>query len=724
MLNTLGAKKFSQEFKDKLTELIYKSNDPNLPQSSRDQYTQAFLGMIRSARGVSALGLLGEWTMSNIFFGLNTFKVNAFWGGVKSVADTAVYLKNANETEVDGKKVKLKGVQKALLRQWLRGYGRDLQYHRNYIFKSGKSALESDMTTQFASSDFEIIAEFPDTEIKAWLDGKPLNPVWTKRVRTLTHFNKYVRRIMVGTDIWHRTPVMEMLKAMEVVKLIAQQGGTIPNTSAAWEKAIDDAMYGGDFKGAVAAAKKQVDNEIADGKVNERERGIRFGEILDSKLGENLGVPDDVRAKALAQTVETAKRWTVANQTEGVMGVISNLMLNAVRDIPGLKFLLPAIRMPIGAFAQGLDWSPYGFLRELAIKQSGGTSSSFSSSIFNKDGVKPNWNVPAGGVTEERAADLRTKAMIGTSAMIGFAILAAMDMDEDEDDAFFYITGRGPENPAKSKLWRERGYSPFMMKIGHITVSYRESPAFAPLAAVGAWSDTRRYSKMTDSEADKLAYVFTRSMSSFADAAVLKNLVDALGSVTGGGYSSESSVESAGKWTSRLAGVTLFPRIGSEVNQLLYGPQDQKAAGWAGRALSNVPFVPALLGKPAKNFFGEDIHTARGDVWGEVAPMLAHRISPRLIEDTQMDFVARMGANPISTGRRFKDGRSLTDDHTFMHQWAEDSGKELRKWLTPERMARYEAMRTKDKVKAEKEFDDAVLKLRTDVLRRYKTVEF
>ena len=81
--------------------------------------------------------------------------------------------------------------------------------------------------------------------------------------------------------------------------------------------------------------------------------------------------------------------------------------------------MLPAIRMPIGAFVQGLDWSPVGFMRYIAIKQSGGRSTSVTNAIFNKNGVRKNWSVPAGGVTEERAIDMRTKAAIGSAMMVG-----------------------------------------------------------------------------------------------------------------------------------------------------------------------------------------------------------------------------------------------------------------------------------------------------------------
>ncbi len=724
MLNDLGAKEFTPEFKAYLTSLIQKSNDPNLPQSSRDQYTAAYLGAIRSARGVSAISLAGEWIMSNIFFAANTFKVNAFWGGVKALADSAVYIASAPTLVKGPDGQKLTGVRKALLKQMLRGYTKDLRYHSAYILKTGKSKLESDFTTQFANSGFEVLAEFPETEIRAWVKGKPLSPFWAKKIGVLAGANKYVRRIMVGTDILHRTPANEMLKAMKVIKVIAEQGGTLPNTSAAWSKAIDDAMYGGDFQQAKDDAKRQVEEEIALGLTAERERRIRFGEILDAKLGETLGMTEVERAKALDDSIEVAKRWTVANQTEGIMGVLSNSLLSAIRDIPGLQFLLPAVRMPMGAFAQGLDWSPYGFLRERAIRKSGGMSSSVTNYIFNREGTKSGWNLPAGGVSEERAIDLRTKAMIGTSLMTGLLIALMADLEDDEDKAFFYMAGKGPENPAKNKLWRDKGNRPFMVRIGGVALNYQESPAFAPLAVLGAWSDANRYGKPGDANSDKLAYAFIKSMSSFGEAAVLKNLQDVLGSATGGAYTSESAMDGMLKAASRTASVTVFPRLGKEINDILFGQQSTKDQNWAGRIFANVPFVPAINNKPALNWFGEEIHTVRGDAWGEVAPMLAHRISPVLTDDAQMQFVAKMGANPLKTGRLKKDGTEVMDDYELVRDWGTRSGAAVRAWLTPARIAKYEAMRAEDPLAAEADFDQEVREIRERILKTFKDVQF
>lgn len=731
LLNSVDAKEFTPEFKEWLKKMVDKSNDPNLPQASRDDITMTMQTAIRSAQGGSLIGLFGEWTMSNIFFALNTFKVNAVWGGVKAISDSALYANVSLPSTLRSEYgIETKGLSKAILRRGARAYTSDLQYHSKYLFRTGRSALEQDYTTRFEESEFELLAQCPDTVIRMWLDGKPLPPFFSKIVKKFAGVSKYVRRTMVATDLLHRNQAHEMLKAAAIVKLIAEQGRTIPNTEAAWTRAIDDAMYGGDFQAAKQDAYRQADDDIAAGRARKEERGILFGEYLDKKLGKSLEISETQRREILDDSAERARRWTNADQLQGVLGVLSTSLMELAQKIPGLKFLMPAIRMPINAFSQGLDYSPYGFLRWATIKQSGSRSSSFSHlaySTFNPKMAAKNWHMPANGITNEETIEMRTKAMIGTAAMVALFIMAASEWDTDDDDANFYITGRGPTDPQKAKLWKERGYRPFMIRIGGVTANYQESPAFAPLAVLGATSDANRYGSPDDTKSDKLAYAITRSMGAFADAAVLRNLQDVLAGVTG---SQSYNPKQAGSWTSRLAGVAVFPRIGNEVNTIIWGPQATKELGWAARALANVPFIPAITNKPAMNWFGEEIHAKRDGPLGEALPLLMHRIAPIPLDDDQMSFVAKMGAAPLQTRRRFKPnipekgGIGVMEDYDTMRKWAANSGKALRKWLTPQVMDRYRRQFAEDREQAEKDFDSEVRDIRNNELAKFPDILF
>ena len=86
------------------------------------------------------------------------------------------------------------------------------------------------------------------------------------------------------------------------------------------------------------------------------------------------------------------------------------------------------------------------------------------------------------------------------------AVAAAASFDDDEDEADFYITGKGPEDPQKNRLWRDKGNKPFMVRIGGFSFNYQESPMYPMLTTLGAWSDSHRYGKPEDTESDRLRW--------------------------------------------------------------------------------------------------------------------------------------------------------------------------------------------------------------------------
>ena len=398
-------------------------------------------------------------------------------------------------------------------------------------------------------------------------------------------------------------------------------------------------------------------------------------------------------------------------------------MLAATRKFPGLKFALPAVRMPIAAFSQTLDWTPYGFLRLYAIDKNNNETESFINYLVNSKGEYGNWNKPVGGVPAYRKTDLMAKASIGSLIMVGLFIKAALSFDEDEDEADFYITGLGPSDPAENKAWREKGNAPFTFRFnGGTGFRFQESPFYGMLAPIAAWSDAHRYGKPGEAESDRIAYAMGKTLAGFQEAVVMKNLSDILAG--GSSYSADGQLRNWSKATSRLASNVLMPRLGGEINTILYGPQDQKALGWGGRALANVPFVPSFNNKPAQDFLGREIHTKREGMLGEIYPALAHRVLAPSLDDPILNFVAKMSPNFLATTRRFKDGTRVMDNYEFVRKWNAAAGVKIREYLTPERMASYERKLAKDKPDAQTEFNVEINKIRTAALRKFSEVQF
>jgi hypothetical protein len=729
LLNSKDAKEFTDEFRQELIDLIAQANDPHLTEETRDIMKGKFLDAISAARGITALGLLGEWTMSNIFMSiLSTFKVNFIWGFIKAASDSGIFITISGPAAARADAI-AKGVTpapslavaKVLFRQWLRGYAVNMQHNASFMWSEGRAKDESDYTSQFANTGMELLSRIKDAQILWSKDGKALPQSAQKVVKAMAAFGKYTRRTMVASDLLNRTSAYEMSKVLEAVKVMQAKGGAA--STATIQREIDDALYGGSFKDAFAKANKQADDEIAEKRLGTPERGIRVGRIMDEMLGKNLGLNTKQMQEVLEDARENAKRWSLANQTEGIFGEVSNLMLAATRKIPALKFLLPAIRMPIAAFSQTLDWTPYGFLRRYAIDKNNNETESFTNYLINRKGEYGNWNKPVGGVASYRKTDLMAKASIGSMIMIGLFIKAALDFDEDEDKAGFYITGMGPSDPAENKAWREKGNAPFTFRFnGGIGFRYQESPLYGMLAPIGAWSDANRYGKPGEAESDRLAYAIGKTLSGFQEAVVMKNLSDILAG--GSSYSADGQLRNFSKASSRLASNVLMPRLGGEINTILYGPQDQKALGWGGRALANVPFVPSFNNKPAQDFLGREIHTKREGMLGEIYPALAHRVIAPSLDDPILNFVAKMSPNFLATTRRFKDGTRVMDNYEFVRKWNAAAGVKIREYLTPERMASYERKLAKDKPDAQTEFNVEINKIRTAALRKFSEVQF
>lgn len=729
LLNSKDAKEFTPEFRQELIDLIAQANDPHLTQISRDLLTGKFLDKIKAARGITVLGLLGEWTMSNIFMSiLSTFKVNFVWGFIKAASDSGIFITISGPAAARADAI-AKGVtpaprlavSKVLFRQWLRGYAVNMQHNAAFMWSEGRGKDESDFTSQFANTGMELLSRIKDAQIQWSNDGKVLPQSAQKVIKAMAAFGKYTRRTMVASDFINRTSAFEMSKVLEAVKVMQAKGGAA--STATIQREIDDALYGGSFKDAFAKANKQADDEIAAKKLNKPERGIRVGEIMDEMLGKNLGMTEKQTQEYLQDSRENAKRWSLANQTEGIFGEISNLMLAATRKFPGLKFSLPAVRMPIAAFSQTLDWTPYGFLRLYAIDKNSNETESFTNYLFNSKNEYGNWNKPVGGVPAYRKTDLMAKASIGSLIMIGLCIKAFLSFDEDEDEADFYITGLGPSDPAENKAWREKGNAPFTFRFnGGTGFRFQESPFYGMLAPIAAWSDAHRYGKPGEAESDRIAYAMGKTLAGFQEAVVMKNLSDILAG--GSSYSADGQLRNWSKATSRLASNVLMPRLGGEINTILYGPQDQKALGWGGRALANVPFVPSFNNKPAQDFLGREIHTKREGMLGEIYPALAHRVLAPSLDDPILNFVAKMSPNFLATTRRFKDGTRVMDNYEFVRKWNAAAGVKIREYLTPERMASFERKLAKDKPDAQTEFNVEINKIRTAALRKFSEVQF
>ena len=596
------------------------------------------------------------------------------------------------------------------------------------MFRDGIGPAQDDLSIYGESTNLETLHNSSAALIRL-PGGKFLSPRATNAVRTITKIHPYVRRLMAATDLLYRAPAHQLLKAQQAVLAVRDEasggGRPLPKSAAEWRARIDEVNYGRPFPQAVAEARATADAEVAAGTLDQKNYYQRTADLLDGMMADAYGLTSDYRpgmtgAERLAEIRERAKRITFANRTPGVVGGIANTLKQATASVPLLRLVIPAINVPMNAFNQALDWTPYGFLRSwIGSRSARGNAtraptmsvSRYLMDSFSK--VPSGWLAMDEVVNEETIAEMRFRSIVGSALWVALAAAFAQDFDKDEDKAFFYITAQGPEDKAAKKAWMDRGFKPYHIYVNGTGINFYESPMNSVLTSLGAWSDAHRYAPDNPDAVDKAIFAGTRTLAAAQDAAVLSSLADLLTVWEGGTV--DGSVTKAKKIVSRVTASIIGPNIFREVNSFFYGKQDAKQQSWAGNALATVPFIYSIGfdSRPALNVFGEPLQ--EGSVqkgMSAVLPMISHRLITNVLDDPQMHFAARHGVNTYVTRRRKLDGTEIEDDYNTMRAWVQNSGKRLRAELTPEYMQSIDTLAETDKERAEELFDAFVKRIR------------
>jgi len=133
--------------------------------------------------------------------------------------------------------------------------------------------------------------------------------------------------------------------------------------------------------------------------------------------------------------------------------------------------------------------------------------------------------------TEERAKVL-AKSMLGAVVM---ASLYAATHREDERDNL-ELSGPGPQDKNLREQLQQNGWLPYSVKVGEKWLSYKETPLFFVLGAIGALTDYERYEGArpdTDpSYPDKASVLLFQTMGLVVETTPTKGLADLLTALT------------------------------------------------------------------------------------------------------------------------------------------------------------------------------------------------
>jgi len=215
---------------------------------------------------------------------------------------------------------------------------------------------------------------------------------------------------------------------------------------------------------------------------------------------------------------------TFNNAPRGAIGELARMMGKFGTVVPPFKLFVPFTNIVANVANASLNYSPVGALRagtgeyvgnfaaRVARKLPGGEPlARIAEAVgsLNKGGYwgeskldakeRERRGIPSTPeeVREERQA-LIVKALGGTAAMIA---LLALGLSGDDDEMPF-ITGKGPDDPARRNQLRASGWQPHTIRFPDGTrVSYLTFATAIPFAFVGNLVDGYRYNKLGEADA-------------------------------------------------------------------------------------------------------------------------------------------------------------------------------------------------------------------------------
>jgi hypothetical protein len=302
---------------------------------------------------------------------------------------------------------------------------------------------------------------------------------------------KYVLRLMVAEDALLFKPAQEAQSMMIAADLARTEG---LSGIALW-KAVSKIMG--------KTTEQQAEFEAtarAEGKTGLRLQR-RIQELAEQQRPESVTAP----------SIDYAKRGTFNYQPEGIAGLIGQKIREISRRHPLLmRPIVPFTQIVANVTNTSLDYTPWGFIRA-------------KYGISQREG-------PRRKIVGHEQAQLRAKALIGSSLMIAAYMADRMGGGDDDDDkGRFAIYGKGSGNANKDNQMREKGWKPYTVRFRKTYVSYVLTPFAIPLGIIGNIRDAQRYRKLDEkSILARAAFAMLRSVSVITDMSFMSGLTQFL----------------------------------------------------------------------------------------------------------------------------------------------------------------------------------------------------
>jgi hypothetical protein len=155
----------------------------------------------------------------------------------------------------------------------------------------------------------------------------------------------------------------------------------------------------------------------------------------------------------------------------------------------------------------------------------------------------------------------------------------------EDDDGMPFITGPGPDDPARRAQLKESGWQEYSINVGGNRVSYLPSPMAIPMAIVGRIVDGYKYNKYSEETASTVMLRGTiGGASTIFDMSFLSGLKSLFGIL---GDSGEKKAE---RFAANVVGSTLMPNLVRQFDRTI-DPKSYEGEGFLGNLAASVPGV-------------------------------------------------------------------------------------------------------------------------------------
>ena len=464
-------RKLTNEEKESIKKLADDMKDAGegLPQRKIAQQLIQILGNLRMEK-VRVGELLNAIWYAHILSGPGTHVKNTSANFFNSAAEFMV------KSFVELKKTRDIGVLPAMANAWWEGLGRGVTEARNIwqtgltretVQKFGQSPLfewftwESYLGKHGTRPTLEKIGRAMDTRWSVGFSPKNL---------------KYVGRALAAADAMLYTANAEMASAAVAYGDALLKKQSDPNLKV---KELYREIMGKTDK-QVNQAKAQALAEGFDPSISKGEYKQRVYELIKQSRGEAINTSGD----------RYGAKVTFNHEPDGILRPIYDTLSNIHKRHVGFRYFVPFLRIVTNIMENWMTWGPIGAIKAKMGSREEGSKSLYGLLYFRK-------------LSPDEVTEYYTKSVIGTS--ITMALLAAAIGDDDDD--WLEISANGTGDIQKNYELQKSGWREYSIRIGGKTISYKDTPLFPMLAAVGKVADHFKFGNGDPNDASVIEYL-------------------------------------------------------------------------------------------------------------------------------------------------------------------------------------------------------------------------